>query len=98
MVKYSERFSLLLHIEEQQMQLDIRRYDMESVTMVKCKDDKALLELEVPGVAEKRPSVLVHDHLFACPLDMDGQRGNVEYKGYVHRVLNDKVALGFGRK
>ncbi|ELU10411.1 hypothetical protein CAPTEDRAFT_205801 [Capitella teleta] len=98
MKQYAKRFSLLLHIEEHQMQLDIRRYDMEGVTMQVFKEDKKLLCLDVPGVAEKRPSVLPHDHLFVCPLTQNGVRDRTEYKGYVHRVLNERVALGFGKK
>ena len=40
------------------MEVDIRQYDMEKVTMKIYKENKRLMVLEVPGLAEKRPSVL----------------------------------------
>lgn len=41
---YHQKFQLLLHLEEIQMEVDIRRYDMQDVTMVQ---DRALLVLDV---------------------------------------------------
>nr|XP_013799018.1 PREDICTED: putative helicase MOV-10 [Apteryx mantelli mantelli] len=40
---YQEKFQLLLHLEEIQMEVDIRRYDMQDVTMVQ---DRELLVLD----------------------------------------------------
>ncbi|NWJ11613.1 M10L1 helicase, partial [Crypturellus undulatus] len=92
---YQEKFQLLLHLEEIQMEVDIRRYDMQDVTMVQ---DRALLVLDVPGVAENRPSVLRGDHLLAS-LSSERERSPlVLYKGYVHAVELDKVKLGFSSK
>ncbi|XP_064354277.1 helicase MOV-10 [Dromaius novaehollandiae] len=92
---YREKFQLLLHLEEIQMEVDIRRYDMRDATMVQ---DRALLVLDVPGVAENRPSVLRGDHLFAS-LSSERERAPlVRYKGYVHAVEQEKVRLGFSSK
>ena len=41
---YQQKFQLLLHLEEIQMEVDIRRYDMQDVPMVQ---DRALLVLDV---------------------------------------------------
>lgn len=41
---YQQKFQLLLHLEEIQMEVDIRRYDMQDVTMVQ---ERALLVLNV---------------------------------------------------
>ncbi|NXL42242.1 SDE3 helicase, partial [Podilymbus podiceps] len=41
---YQQKFQLLLHLEEIQMEVDIRRYDMQDVPMVQ---DRGLLVLEV---------------------------------------------------
>lgn len=41
---YQQKFQLLLHLEEIQMEVDIRRYDMQEVTMVQ---DRELLVLDV---------------------------------------------------
>lgn len=41
---YKQKFQLLLYLEEIQMEVDIRRYDMKDVTM---EQDRALLVLDV---------------------------------------------------
>lgn len=41
---YQQKFQLLLHLEEIQMEVDIRRYDMQDVPMVQ---ERALLVLDV---------------------------------------------------
>ncbi|CAM9845925.1 unnamed protein product [Bubo scandiacus] len=92
---YQQKFQLLLHLEEIQMEVDIRRYDMQDVTMVK---DRALLVLDVPGVAESRPSVLKGDHLFVHLSSERDHSPLVQYKGYVHGVELEKVRLGFSSK
>ncbi|NXO03600.1 SDE3 helicase, partial [Rhinopomastus cyanomelas] len=92
---YLQKFQLLLHLEEIQMEVDIRRYDMQDVPMVQ---DRALLVLDVPGVAENRPSVLRGDHLFASLSSERNRSPLVQYKGYVHSVELEKVRLGFSSK
>ncbi|NXT96031.1 SDE3 helicase, partial [Anhinga rufa] len=92
---YQEKFQLLLHLEEIQMEVDIRRYDMQDVPMVQ---DRGLLVLDVPGVAENRPSVLKGDHLFAHLSSERDHSPLVQYKGYVHGVELEKVRLGFSSK
>ncbi|NWX36340.1 SDE3 helicase, partial [Notiomystis cincta] len=92
---YHQKFQLLLHLEEIQKEVDIRRYDMQDVTMVQ---DRALLVLDVPGVAENRPSLLRGDHLFAHLSRERDHTPLVRYKGYVHSVELEKVRLGFSSK
>jgi len=46
---YAERFDLLLHLEECQMHVDIKRYNREQVTLYRDKTDKTLLVLNVSG-------------------------------------------------
>ncbi|NWR61096.1 SDE3 helicase, partial [Bucorvus abyssinicus] len=92
---YEQKLQLLLHLEEIQMEVDIRRYDMKDVTM---EQDRALLVLDVPGVAENRPSVLRGDHLFAHLSSERNHSPLVQYKGYVHSVELEKVRLGFSSK
>lgn len=41
---YRQKFQLLLHLEEIQMEVDIRRYDMQDVPMVQ---DRTMLVLDV---------------------------------------------------
>ncbi|NWR45091.1 SDE3 helicase, partial [Regulus satrapa] len=92
---YHEKLQLLLHLEEIQMEVDIRRYDMQDVTMAR---DRALLVLQVPGVAESRPSLLAGDHLFVHLSSKRDRSPLVRYKGYVHSVELEKVSLGFSSK
>lgn len=87
---YNKRFSLLLHIEEIQMNYDIRNYDMHNVTMKKAQNPR-LLALQVPGLAENRPSVLKGDRIFVT-IANDNQH---EYESFVHNVRMDEVWLGF---
>ncbi|NXF30132.1 SDE3 helicase, partial [Nyctibius bracteatus] len=92
---YQQKLQLLLHLEEIQLEVDIRRYDMQDVPMVQ---DRGLLVLDVPGVAENRPSVLRGDHLFAHLSSERDHSPLVQYKGYVHGVELEKVRLGFSSK
>ncbi|KAM6217125.1 helicase MOV-10-like [Rhynchocyon petersi] len=94
---YEMKFRLLLHLEELQMERDIRHYDLESVPMTWNPADQnpSLLTLEVPGVAESRPSVLRGDHLFALLSSETSQEDPVTYKGFVHKVELDRVKLSF---
>lgn len=96
---YSEKFQLLLYLEELQMEVDIRRYNIpngekEHAIMVRDTANKKLLVLQVPGVSENRPSVLRGDSLLAYP----SEEKEVKYRGYVHSVQLDKVKLGFSSK
>ncbi|KTG43417.1 hypothetical protein cypCar_00007987 [Cyprinus carpio] len=97
MKNYTERFHLLLHLEEIQMEVDIKKYDLYSKTMTLDKSNKKLLILIVPGVAENRPSVLRGDTLNVC-LSEDRNQPITVYQGYVHRVELDRVKLGFSKK
>ncbi|XP_059806288.1 putative helicase MOV-10 [Hypanus sabinus] len=92
--EYDERFALLLHLEEIQMEVDITRYNMENVTMTQ---ERRLLVLKVPGVAENRPSVLRGDHLLVSRSDSRKQP-ITRYKGYVHGVELERVKMGFSQK
>ncbi|KAG9485559.1 hypothetical protein GDO78_008567, partial [Eleutherodactylus coqui] len=92
---YSEKFHLLLHLEEIQMEIDIRKYDREQQTMEPDRRNKRLLILDVPGVAESRPSVLRGDHLFVTLSDEPESPNKINYKGYVHGVELERVKLGF---
>lgn len=97
MKNYNERFHLLLYLEEIQMEVDIKKYDLHGKTMTLDKENKRLLILKVPGVAENRPSVLRGDKLNVC-VSMDRNQPVTVYEGYVHRVELERVKLGFSKK
>nr|XP_012322017.1 putative helicase MOV-10 isoform X4 [Aotus nancymaae] len=97
---YEVKLRLLLHLEELQMEHDIRHYDLESVPMTWDPVDQnpRLLTLEVPGVTESRPSVLRGDHLFAILSSETHQEDPITYKGFVHKVELDRVKLSFSMR
>ncbi|XP_029287551.1 putative helicase mov-10-B.2 isoform X2 [Cottoperca gobio] len=97
MKTYADRFHLLLHLEEIQMEVDIRKYDLHNQTMTQDKDIPKLLTLRVPGVAENRPSVQREDCLRVTKSGDTVQPITV-YNGYVHRVELDSVKLGFSKR
>ncbi|XP_065103210.1 putative helicase mov-10-B.2 [Paramisgurnus dabryanus] len=95
---YAERFDLLLYLEECQMHVDIKRYNKDNVTLVRDKNDKRLMVLNLPGVSENRPSVLRGDHMFLTKSEEVFASNVIKYKGYVHSVELDKVKLGFSKR
>ncbi|XP_026778492.3 putative helicase mov-10-B.1 isoform X1 [Pangasianodon hypophthalmus] len=95
--QYAQRFHLVLHLEEIQMEEDIQKYDLYNQTMKQDKTNKNLLVLEVPGVVENRPSVLRGDNLNVY-LSEDKTQPIIMYKGYVHCVELERVKLGFSKK
>ncbi|XP_041083835.1 putative helicase MOV-10 [Polyodon spathula] len=94
---YKERFQLLLHLEEIQMEVDIKKYDMHDAVMHPDPQQKRFLILHVPGVAENRPSVLKGDYLLVSESEDPGDPV-IKYKGWVHAVQLDKLKLGFSQK
>ncbi|GJP29827.1 hypothetical protein CLOM_g19923 [Closterium sp. NIES-68] len=95
---YKKRFELLLHVEELQMEFDIRYYDMKGVTLLPAGVDH--FQLTVPGLAEKRPSVLFGDRVYLSYANEGGDGGGgghrrIEYQGFVHGVDRESALLRF---
>lgn len=89
---YGPFFSTLLIMEELQHEEEMKGHDMEDATMQRRGH---LLALEVPGLAEKRPSLVIGDYVLAKP--SIGDDAIAPYQGYIHRVEADKVCLKFDR-
>ena len=74
--------------------------------MSEVKNRNYLLQLEIPGLAEKRPSVLRGDKIYVTvatdsTLDVDNpslDKNLREYEGFVHEVEETRVLLGFSDK
>ncbi|CAI5470767.1 unnamed protein product [Closterium sp. Yama58-4] len=94
---YKKRFELLLHVEELQMEADIRYYDMKGVPVLPCgsRQGGEFYQLTVPGLAEKRPSVLFGDRVYLTFTNEEGARRRIEYQGFVHRVERESAMLRF---
>lgn len=58
----------------------------------------SVISSQVPGLLEKRPSVLVGDHLFLRHLKKDETPEDIQYKAYVHRTCLSEVHLGLSSK
>ncbi|XP_042480863.1 probable RNA helicase SDE3 [Macadamia integrifolia] len=90
---YVEYFNVLLIMEELHMEEEMRGHDMECVTMKKR--GAQFLALEVPGLAEKRPSLVYGDYVFAKLAASDLDDNAPPYQGFIHRVEADEVLLKF---
>ncbi|KAL3507870.1 hypothetical protein ACH5RR_033252 [Cinchona calisaya] len=89
---YISYFQTLLVLEEIKMEEDMRDYDMERITM-KSKGFQ-FLSLNVPGLAERRPSLVYGDCVLAKPSPGDATKTK-PYQGYIHRVEAEEVYLNF---
>ncbi|CAE6384609.1 unnamed protein product [Rhizoctonia solani] len=92
---YSRFWESLLHIEEHQAEVDLERYDQEDVELSR---HNSYFFLKVPGLAEKRPSVLVGDSIKVRPHNPSATNNTTWYIGYVHIVRKDEVGLRFDHR
>ncbi|CAK8539192.1 unnamed protein product [Lathyrus sativus] len=90
---YAAYFKTLIIMEEIQLEDDMRTYDMECITMRTRGNN--YLSLEVPGLAERRPSLVHGDYIFAKLASEQDQNTAPVYQGFIHRVEADEVYLKF---
>ncbi|KAJ7512385.1 P-loop containing nucleoside triphosphate hydrolase protein [Mycena galericulata] len=86
---YSRHFKHLLWIEEHRMERDLEHYDIPNA---KLTAHNHLHFLDVPGLAEKRPSVLVGDRIL---VQRQGATHGHWFEGGVHVVRKEEVGLQF---
>ncbi|KAF8621326.1 hypothetical protein AX15_007864 [Amanita polypyramis BW_CC] len=86
---YGRFYKYLLWTEEYRSERDLERYDMANATLSQY---RAYYYLEVPGLAEKRPSVLIGDRILVQRTD--SPKGHW-YSGGVHVVRQREVGLRF---
>ncbi|XP_015587394.1 probable RNA helicase armi isoform X2 [Cephus cinctus] len=91
---YRERFHALLYLEEVGQRIDLQKYDMNSVVMRHCGE---FLALKVPGLAEKRPSLLIGDKAIIS-FKWDSSGGELKYEGCIHKVNSSEILLKFNPK
>ncbi|KAI0945600.1 hypothetical protein AcW1_001785 [Taiwanofungus camphoratus] len=80
-------FKTLLWVEEHRMEYDLQTYDIPDAQLKRYND---YYYLSVPGLAEKRPSVLVGDRIFVQP---HGSQRDRWFEGHVHVVRKEEVGL-----
>ncbi|KAM5335673.1 RNA helicase Mov10l1 [Glossophaga mutica] len=88
MANYKEKFSTLLWLEEIHAEVELREHNMSGVTLKRSGD---ALVLEVPGLAEGRPSLYAGDKLVLKTQEYHGHV--VEYVGYVVKIHEEDVTL-----
>lgn len=87
---YQQKLTILLHLEEAQMNFQMRQFAMERVSF--CRHGE-FLSLIVPGLAEKRPSLLIGDSVIASS---PGEGASaLSYEGCIHQVHSTKALLKF---
>ncbi|KAL2942118.1 putative RNA helicase SDE3 [Bienertia sinuspersici] len=89
---YVPFFRTLVIMEELRMEEDIKAYDMENVTL--RRKGYQFLTLEVLGLAERRPSLVHGDSVYARLSSTEAADSSV-YEGCIHRVEADHVYLRF---
>ncbi|RPD55534.1 P-loop containing nucleoside triphosphate hydrolase protein [Lentinus tigrinus ALCF2SS1-7] len=81
-------FRVLLWLEEHRLREDLRLYDLADVQFAK---EGRLYTLPVPGLAEKRPSVVIGDTIH---VQSSSGKGHT-HKGFVHDVRLDNIRVNF---
>ncbi|THV07182.1 RNA helicase [Dendrothele bispora CBS 962.96] len=97
---YSRHFKCLFWAEEVQMEHDLERYDIHDAELMRHPSRDVVSDrpvhyyyLKVPGLAEKRPSVLIGDCILAQSRNStDKSRW---FQGIVHVVRKEEVGLRF---
>lgn len=92
---YGTWYSTMLWLEEMQMEVDIRLYNIEGARLKDVPHTTfnypPCIELQVAGLAEKRPSVLKGDNVYVI---QHGRRRPV-FAGVVHQVNQASLYLAF---
>ncbi|XP_011840998.1 PREDICTED: putative helicase Mov10l1 [Mandrillus leucophaeus] len=87
MSNYKEKFSTLLWLEEIYAEMELKEYNMSGIVLRRNGD---LLVLEVPGLAEGRPSLYIGDKLILKTQEYNGHA--IEYISYVTELV---ILCGF---
>eukprot|EP00026_Physarum_polycephalum_P001055 Phypoly_transcript_01056.p1 GENE.Phypoly_transcript_01056~~Phypoly_transcript_01056.p1 ORF type:complete len:1229 (+),score=283.06 Phypoly_transcript_01056:43-3687(+) len=89
---HSAKFQALLAIENKQMEVDIRMYDMAGVQLKKIPSQPTGYSLQVPGIAENRPSVLLRDIVY---FKKSGDEKAKEFAAEVTGVSREDIDVKF---
>ncbi|XP_062084560.1 probable RNA helicase SDE3 [Humulus lupulus] len=92
---YVSYFSTLINMEELHLEKEMRCYDMACINL--RRKGPHLVSVEVLGLAEKRPSLVHGDNVFA-KLASGNAVNNITYKGRIHRVEADEVLIKFSEE
>ncbi|KZS97366.1 P-loop containing nucleoside triphosphate hydrolase protein [Sistotremastrum niveocremeum HHB9708] len=90
---YGSYLSTLLHVEEYKMEADLQIYDLSDVFADPTPGGYSTYIIKVPGLAEKRPSVIIGDGILLQ--EVGHEETGKWYEGRVHEVLQLEVVLKF---
>jgi len=91
---YKKKFSTLLHIEEIQQEQEMRKFDLRNAILRRHGE---YLSLEVPGLAEGRPSLLNGDTVIASYSHEDSSSSSTKFEGFIHEVHAERILLKFNQ-
>ncbi|KOC69224.1 putative RNA helicase armi [Habropoda laboriosa] len=92
---YKDRFHALLYLEEIAQTINMQQYNIESTIMRRSGE---YLVMQVPGLAEKRPSLIIGDRAIVS-FKWDSSQGKLKkYEGFIHKVANLQIFLKFNHK
>lgn len=86
---YTDRFHALVYMEEIQLSIDMRSYDMPKVFLLKCQE---YLGVEIKGLAERRPSLMPGDKVVVKDI---WNTSMPSHEGYIHLIKGDIVLMKF---
>ena len=90
---YSKMFTALLKIEEAYTMLTMRQYDMDCICFRK---EDGYLVLDIPGLAEGRPSLMPGDIAVCYQAGISANTANpVIFEGIIHKTSLDSIFLKF---
>ncbi|VDC03812.1 unnamed protein product [Peniophora sp. CBMAI 1063] len=92
---YGQHWKALLWAEEHRAELDLQIFDIDDAILEKS-GGGFLYWLRVPGLAEKRPSVLRGDRMHVQPRNTRDAKS--WFEGHVHEVAELRVGLRFNNK
>ncbi|NWX12963.1 M10L1 helicase, partial [Aegotheles bennettii] len=90
LANYKARFSTLLWLEEIHAEMEIKDFNMSGVTL---KRNGNLLVLEVPGVEEGRPHLIIGDKVILK--SQVYSEHIIEYVAYITEICDEDVTLKF---
>ncbi|KAJ9583516.1 hypothetical protein L9F63_022134 [Diploptera punctata] len=92
---YTDRFHTLLYLEEIQNAINMQNYDVKRACFRLAGPSGEFLALAIPGLAERRPSLLLGDKVIATnPFEEQDER-RVEYEGFIHKVFSSEIWVKF---
>ncbi|XP_014205092.1 probable RNA helicase armi [Copidosoma floridanum] len=86
---YKQRFDYLLYLEEIACIINMKKFKMDSAVLHRSQE---YLSLNVPGLAERRPSLIIGDRVI---VRFKWSKDSKYYEGYIHKIKSSDVFLKF---